>query len=53
MHHFIHTDTAPSRAASADPGFPVGGGVNPQEEHQHTIFSKIPPNCMKLRNFWL
>ena len=38
--------------SGADPGFPVGGGVNPPGGHQHTILPNFPKNCMKLRNFW-
>ena len=39
--------------AGADPGFPVGGGADPQGSgRQHTILSNFPKNCMKLRKFW-
>ena len=36
----------------ADPGFPRGGGANcPGGGRQHTILSKFPKNCMKLKAF--
>ena len=38
--------------AGADPGFSVGGGVNPPEGegHKHRILPKISgKNCMKLK----
>ena len=36
----------------ADPGFPRGGGTNPQGRGAKLLFSKkIPENCMKMKEF--
>ena len=40
-------------SAVADPGFPRGGDANLQGGRQHTIWSKFPQNCMKLKEFRL
>ena len=36
----------------ADPGFSVGGVPTLRGGRQHTILSKFPKNCIKLRKFW-
>ena len=39
--------------AVADPGFPEGGILNPEEGGIHILFDQFPPkNCMKLKKFW-
>ena len=36
----------------ADPGFPRGGGTNPQGGGANLLFSqKFPKNCMKMKEF--
>ena len=36
----------------ADPGFPRGGGANPQGEGANLLFGqKIPKNYMKMKEF--
>ena len=36
----------------ADPGFPKGGGANPQGGDVNLLFGqKFPENCMKMKEF--
>ena len=35
----------------ADPGFPRGGGVNPQGGGANLLFGQNPENCMKRKEF--
>ena len=42
-----------SPITGAHPGFPIGGGANPQRRGcQHTILPNFPQNCMEMRTFW-
>ena len=36
----------------ADPGFPRGGGANPEGGRQPIIWPIFPENCMKMKKFW-